>query len=423
MKTAHFGDFSDQEEQDKILNTIAVQHAITEKQLAENAPVQAWVGWFYEDFLPGWIERTRDPNGFGFYDLLDEHAQPLQKNRRTLLAQARLLFTFSHLALTSGNEAFREAAVVAKDALPAFLKAPGCYSRARNANKQPTDNAEDNLAMSYDQTFVILGLSTWGKLNPTDNVQHELEACWSAIETHLTDLKTGLLLEHDNLAEPTNPNAPPRAQNPHMHLYEAALQAYEMTEDSVWLERAMQMRSKGIEFFYDQSTGSIIEFIAPDLSSLNNVTGQRREIGHQCEWAWLLYREAELDGDANVRDIADTLLAFADKHGYAQNGAMKGAAYDAVAFDQSWYENQFLLWPQTEAIKTYAIKKHLPDGADKGRHLMQLVFQKYFANQAAFVNQVDNNGIPVWSEALSRLLYHLVLALTEGDRAGLWETP
>lgn len=398
-------------------------HSIAPKQPIGTASTQEWVDWFYESFLPGWIERAQDPGGFGFYDLLDQHGQPLQTNRRTLLAQARLLFTFSHLALKTGNSIFHDAARIAYDALPAFRKTSGNYCRARDANKQHTVELEDNLATSYDQSFVILGLSTWAKLNPDSNIEQELETCWSAIENHLTDTRTGLLLEHDNLTDPTRPSAPNRAQNPHMHLYEAALQAYEMTQRSIWLERAKQMRSKGLEYFYDQTTGTIIEFIAPDLSTPANRIGQRREIGHQCEWAWLLCREAELGGDTTVRDIANQLLAFADSHGFASTGAMQGAAFDALAADKSWCEEQFLLWPQTEAVKTYAIRKDHLDHAQNARHLMLLIFERYFANQPAFVNQLDNSGKPLWSEALSRLLYHLVLALTEGERAGLWKNP
>lgn len=398
-------------------------HSITQNQPTETATTQEWVDWFYESFLPSWIERANDSDGFGFYDLLDQNAQPLQHNRRTVLAQARLLFTFSHLALITGSTVFHDAARVARDALPVFEKSPGSYSRARAANKQHTGNTEDNLAMSYDQCFVILGLCTWGKLNPKDNIDQELEACWSALETNLTDNATGLLLEHDNLTDPTHPSAPPRAQNPHMHLYEATLQAYEMTERSIWLERAKQMRTKGLEYFYDQNTGTIIEFIAPDLSTLKEPDGQRREVGHQCEWAWLLYREAELGGDTSVCDIANNLLTFADNHGFALNGVMQGAAFDAVSSDNSWHEDQFLLWPQTEAIKTFAIRKDQADHANNAKHLMLLVFKRYFANHSAFVNQLDNTGKPLWSEALSRLLYHIVLALTEGARAGLWKTP
>jgi len=398
-------------------------HSISPNQLAETASIQEWVDWFYGSFLPDWIEHAHDPDGFGFYDLLDQHAQPLQRNRRTVLAQARLLFTFSHLASITGSTVFHGAARVARDALPAFEKSPGCYSRARAANKQHTGNIDDSLAMSYDQSFVILGLSTWGKLNPDDNIEHELEACWSALETNLTDNATGLLLEHDSLINPTDQSAPPRAQNPHMHLYEAALQAYAMTGRSIWLDRARQMRIKGLEYFYDHTTGTIIEFIASDLTMLKEPEGQRREVGHQCEWAWLLYREAELGGDTSVCDIANNLLAFADNHGFAPDGVMQGAAFDAVSSDASWHEDQFLLWPQTEAIKTFAIRKNQTEHANNAKHLMLLVFNKYFANHSVFVNQLDNTGKPLWSEALSRLLYHLVLALTEGARAGLWKTP
>ncbi len=403
------------------MNTTLSAHTLTNNQPAETASIQDWVDWFVGDFLPSWIERAQDPEGFGFYDLLDHDAQPLQRNRRTVLAQSRLLFTFSHLALITDNALFKDAARIARDAVPAFQKTSGCYSRARAANKQATGQPEDNLAMSYDQSFVLLGFSTWGKLNPHDNINPDIEACWSALENHLTDSETGLLLEHDNLIDATHPNAPPRAQNPHMHLYEAALQAYKMSEHAVWLDRAALMRTKGLEYFYDQSSGTIIEFIAPNLTKLPGHEGQRREIGHQCEWAWLLYREAELGGDTNVRNIADKLLTYADNHGFATAGVMRGAAFDAVASDISFYENRFLLWPQTEAIKTYAIRQHLGEHSTHAEQLMLLVFRQYFANHAAFVNQLDSNGKPIWSEALSRLLYHLVLALTEGARAGLWK--
>lgn len=405
------------------MNTNLLSQSIAHPQPAETATVQEWVDWFCVSFLPIWIQHTRDPAGFGFFDLLDDNATPLQQDRRTVLAQARLLFTFSHLALLTGNTAFIDAAEIARDALPAFLKTPGSYARARSANKKVTSDAADNLALSYDQSFVILGLSTWGQLNAANNVDPELEACWSAIENNLTDNATGLLLEHDGLSNPAHHTSPCRAQNPHMHLYEAALQAYEMTKIPVWLERAKRMRSKGLEYFFDQDTGTLIEFIAPDLGNLPGRDGQRREIGHQCEWAWLLYREAELGGDKSVCKTADRLLAFADNHGYAPTGVMKGAAFDAVSSDTSWHENKFLLWPQTEAIKIFAIRNGQSENSDKGKQLMLLVFQRYFANHKAFVNQLDNKGNPVWAEALSRLHYHLVLALTEGAKAGLWKIP
>ncbi len=409
------------------MKTASTAQSIVTHQPGDKASSQEWVDWFFLHFLPAWIERAGDPSGFGFYDLLDENATAAQPHKRTVLAQARLLFTFSHLALLTNNSDFYDAARVARDALPAFRKAPGSYCYARSDNKQATSEADDAFARSYDQSFVILGLSTWGRLHPDDNADAELEACWLAIDANLTDHATGLLLEHDGLTDPAHPAAPYRAQNPHMHLYEAALQAYEMTQQPIWLNRAAHMRAKGLEYFYDQDSGTIMEFIAPDLSALKAKDGQWREIGHQCEWAWLLYREAELGGDANdygnVRKIADTLLAFADTHGITTAGTMQGAVFDAVSSDTSWREETFLLWPQTEAIKTFAIRKAQAEHSASAEQLTLLMFKKYFSGHAAFINQLDASGKVLWSDALSRLLYHIVLALTEGVRAGLWTMP
>lgn len=382
-----------------------------------------WVNWFWADFLPAWALRANDPDGIGFFDVLDINAAPPQPDRKTILAQARLLFTFSHLALISDTSAYHTAAQAARDALPVFRKSTGLYCRAVARDGRLGRDTADQIATSYDQCFVILALSTWGRLHPSEDTAAELESCWAAIETHLVDPVTGLLLEHDAVADPADPAAPNRAQNPHMHLYEAALQAFEMTGLPVWLTRAQDMRAKGLEYFFDAETGTLTEFLTPDLAVLPARDGQRREIGHQCEWAWLLLREVELGGNPEIAKVAQRLLAFADRHGFAEGGVMQGAAFDAVSCDASWREETFLLWPQTEAIKTHAVRADDPAHAEAAKALVELVFRQYFGGQTAFVNQLDAQAKPLWPEALSRLHYHLVLALTEGARAGLWRNP
>ena len=192
---------------------------ISQPQLAPDASAADCVAWYFDDFLPAWAERTRIPNCIGFADALDANGRPNQENRRTVLAQARLLYTFAHLALKSENLVYYNAAHVARDALEYFRRSPGLYCHAVTKTGLSTGDPNETYATSYDQSFVILGLSTWGQLHPDEDVSAELEACWSAIETNLRDPVTGLVLEHDGVTDPTAENAPNRAQNPHMHLY------------------------------------------------------------------------------------------------------------------------------------------------------------------------------------------------------------
>jgi mannose-6-phosphate isomerase len=377
-----------------------------------------WADWFWQDFLGDWLAQVQDGD-LGVFDALDADGNPDLTATKSLLAQARTLFTLSHAALLSGAPALKAAAGKQAAVLHRFRKAPGLYRCTANRDGSPTGHAADSAARSYDQTFVILGLVTWNRLSPSDAVPQLIEDCWQALQTQLTDAATGLLL-NDDIGANTTP-----AQNPHMHLYEACLQAMRMTGDAVWLARAAKLRSTALAHFMDQDSGSIAEFLTPDLSPLPGADGQRREIGHQCEWAWLLLQEAELAANPNIGAPAARLLDFADRFGFTQTGPLHGAAFDAVSAAGAVTENSFLLWPQTEAIKTLAIR-HIagePDAADRAQALMCTMFEGWFAGRPVFVNRLDAEGHSLWSEALTRLIYHVILAMTEGVRAGLWPGP
>ena len=386
------------------------------RDIAPPHTARDWAAWFWSVSFPGWLSRATDPDA-GMFEALDAHGTVDPTAGKTMLAQTRSLFTLSHLALLSGDPALTAAAKRQVAVLDRFRKAPGLYRRMVARDGQPLDD----VARSYDQAFVILGLSTWNRLAPSSVVEAEIEACWHALTTKLTDQVTGLLLEDDTVTNPAAADAPPRAQNPHMHLYEACLQAFEMTGNPLWQGRAANLRALALQHFLDRDTGSIAEFLTPDLRPLPGADGQRREPGHQCEWAWLLRREVELGGCPALLAIAGRLEAFADAYGFASTGSMAGAVYDAVSA-QGVMEPTHLLWPQTEAIKALAMRHTNGDAGagDRAETLLCQMFDRWFAGRPVFVNRLDAQGSTLWPEALTRLQYHLVLALTEGARAGLW---
>lgn len=376
---------------------------------------------FWTGTLPWWLARVEDPAG-GVHETLDAQGEPRGDGRRTTLAQARTLFVLSHLAVLSGDAALADRAARQARFLARLRKAPGLYRRACGPDGQPTGADDDERAHSYDQSFVLLALATLNRLAPDPATEAEAEACWQALVTTLTDPATGLLLEHDGLDDPAAADAPPRAQNPHMHLYEACLQAFEMSGRADWLDRAQAVRARALRHFLDPGSGTVAEFLTPGLRPLLGPAGQRREVGHQCEWAWLLVREVELGGDPAVQAVAARLLDFVARHGLATSGPLAGACRDAVAAHGGVIEDTFLLWPQTEAIKVHA-QRHLqgrPGAGDDARRLLCLMFRRWFDGRNAWVNQLGPGGEPVWPEALTRLMYHIVLALTEGARARLW---
>jgi mannose-6-phosphate isomerase len=381
-----------------------------------------WVSWFWETRMPDWLDRVQDHANGGVYDVLDIDGVAIPNGEKSILTQGRTLFSFAHLALLSGDPALVQAARRQAGMLPKFRKGPGLYRRAINAAGHPTGLPADEVARSYDQCFIILGLSTWNKIEPSAENQAEIDACWLSLSTTLTDPETGLLLEDDTVTDPAAPDAPPRSQNPHMHLYEACLQSYEMTGDATWLTRATTLRKIALRHFLDDDTDSLAEFVAPDLSPLAGEAGGRREPGHQFEWAWLLAREAEFTGDNTTRATARRLVQFAERFGWATSGALQGTAFDAVWPDGRVMDGTFLLWPQTEAIKVYAIRHIAGDEAagKQAQTLLCLMFEHWFADHPVWVNRVSDTGEVIWPEALTRLFYHLVIALTEGARAGLW---
>jgi mannose-6-phosphate isomerase len=374
-----------------------------------------WATWFWEDFFGAWLARVQDGDA-GVFDALDVVGDPDVDVGKSLLAQARTLFTVSHAALLTGDARLVDAAGLLASFMEKFQKGGGLYRNRVNRDGHPTGNAKDETARSYDLSFVILGLVTWHKLSPNEDVAGLIDECWEALQTQLTDVDTGLLYNDDTGVQ-SNP-----AQNPHMHLYEACLQAYRMNEDAIWLTRAADLRKTGLRYFMESQTGSLAEFISRDLHSLEGPDGSRREIGHQCEWAWLLAEEAGLSAQSELNIPGGNLFTFADTFGFAQNGPLTGAVYDAVSSEGMLVEDSFLLWPQTEAIKILSVRHTAGDldAGSRAQALLCVMFENWFDGHPNFVNQLDAEGRTIWSQALTRLMYHVILAMTEGARAGLW---
>src|SRR5690606_29170703 len=145
----------------------------------------------------------------------------------------------------------------------------------------------------------------------------------------------------------------PRRQNPHMHLLEAVLAAYETFGDPIFLTTADQLVTLAIARFI-QPEGGLAEYYDGQLKVVGDQAGLYiTEPGHHFEWAWLLAwykRLAHPDETmfARIDVAARSLIGFAERHGVSKHF---NAAMDEIHSDGTIRLGSAKLWPQTERLK------------------------------------------------------------------------
>ncbi|MBU2957620.1 AGE family epimerase/isomerase [Paracoccus sp. 1_MG-2023] len=360
--------------------------------------------------IPAWLKAALPP-GTGPAPVIEALGDD---GPRTTLAQCRTVFALAHLARVAHIPELLMAAERIQGFVVQHLRDGDWGHRFAVApDGTALDDPASRLRRSYDQSFALLSVAALIRAGSDSADADDLDRIWGFIET-LIDPETGALWEDDRGPD----SAQLRAQNPQMHMLEALLEAYSATNDRIWLERAAHFVGIGSRHFIDPETGAVREFVGRDLEPLQDATGQRREPGHQYEWAWLLHCHADLSGDDAPRALAHRMKSFAEAHGLRRGGELDLAPFDAVDAAGQVTEATHLLWPLTEAGKLYAL---LGD-REAALRMGQLIFGAYFApgQEPRWINQLDGEGRTTWDAALTRLLYHVAIFVTEGHRAGFW---
>src|SRR5215207_6216314 len=187
--------------------------------------------------LPLWSTEGWDDKAGGFVDRLDPEGRAIAlKGLEHLLAKAK-----------------------APDGKPGFvhtLKSDGTVL--------------DPLRDSYDHAFVLLALATVYGFDRDAQIRAEIDALCHFIETQLRSPHGGV---HEGL-----PVSLPRRQNPHMHLFEAMIAAFDATHDLAFQNRAGNFFSLFLANLYDKQRQVLGEYFEEDFSKIEPVSV---EPGHQ----------------------------------------------------------------------------------------------------------------------------------------------
>jgi mannose/cellobiose epimerase-like protein (N-acyl-D-glucosamine 2-epimerase family) len=300
------------------------------------APLQQW---FLQEALPTWFAKGVDWRGGGFFERLNDQAEPLDEPRRTRVV-ARQIYVFGVAHRLGWTGRAQEAMAHGLNFLLGKQRqSDGLFASSVDLNGAVV-NAHFDL---YEQAFALFALAQASTVL-TDR-QAELRAQADAtLDTLLARFK------HPARGfEETMPPSAPLRSNPHMHLFEATL-AWEAQhpQGSRWHELSDELAALALQCLIDPRTGALYELFDLAWRPLEAPGQCVVEPGHQFEWAWLLLRWGTARQRADALVAGRRLIAIGHGHGICPQ---RQVAVNALDGQLAVTDAQAKLWPQTEWIK------------------------------------------------------------------------
>ena len=351
--------------------------------------------WLREAAWPTWLAHGVDWQRGGFFEALDLHAHACIAPFRRLRVVARQTYVFSH-AHQAGLAGADQAVRLGLAFLERHAAHPeGGYAWRFDLGHRATDLTRD----LYDHAFVLLALSSATAVLGAAGLRPQALALLEWLDGAFPHAHGGYL---ESL-----PPALPRRQNPHMHLLEALLAAYEAFGNRIFLARAGELLTLVAERMMDAETGALPEYFDETLRPNRRGGVFLVEPGHHCEWVWLLHRAtalgAQLDG---AGDIAARLMAFVDR---ICIGPGHGGVIDLVDSSGAVLEAGARLWPQTERLKAEFLR---PDPDPRRQLQAAEVLQAYLRPDGLWHERRGADGVMSDQPAPASSLYHLTCAIT-----------
>ncbi len=204
----------------------------------------------------------------------------------------------------------------------------------------------------------------------------------------------------------------PRRQNPHMHLFEAMIAAFDATHDAAFQQRAGEMFALFLSNFYDKQKHVLGEYFEEDWSKIEPVSV---EPGHQAEWVWLLLGFERITGCPTARyrgELLTSALRYRDD--------ASGCLIDEGDANGNIKKHTRRLWPQTEIAKAWIAQAEGGEAgaADEARAALVRLQQNYLRHPVAggWYDQFDRDGRSLVDTIPASSFYHILCAVTEADR-------
>ena len=379
---------------------------LTEKGARPGSMKGQWHDWLFHKALPYWASHGLDRSTGGFHEVLDLDGLSIGSDKR-LRTMARMIYTYA-LASEQGWHGNAEEVVQHGFAfLTAAEPAPlGGWFKTFDARSSPVDRNED----TYDHAFVLLALAQAKKagIEPPEGMLQRVLAVIDALQ-FADENGTSLGYAEDSAG------SLPRRSNPHMHLLEAFMLAYEAYGDRSTLERSLQIRELLETRMFDGTQMLLGEAFDQNLGFAGGSI-EYFEPGHHFEWAHLLSRLAVLS-ETKPSEKISSLFSSAMALGI---NPVTSLAYDQVYRSGAPVHQRSRAWVQTEMLGcliSLAKTKHahLEFAAER---CAQNLWHHYIkpAPAGMWIDVVDGRGRVATNTVPASTFYHLINCI--GDYVG-----
>lgn len=362
-------------------------------------PFAAIRDWIFRDALPLWAANGIDREHGGFLEELSPDGGVTACDFKRVRVQCRQIYAFSHASVLG----WAPGAALSKlgyDYLVAHARQPdGSWAKTLSRDGRVTDPTPD----LYGLAFVIFAMAWRYRASGDAEALAHAHATLDFIQRNMRALNGGFVskLPDDGML----------LQNPHMHLTEACLAAFEASGDQRFLDQARDL----VGLFKTKLFNGVTlgERFGPDWKRLDSEAGRVLEPGHHFEWPWILAQYQRLTGES-VAGYPEALMGFGEKFGLDEHSR---AVFDAVRDDGAVVHGASRAWTNTERIKGWLALYELTgrDPRAQVAESVNLLFERYFARSkpGLWIDRFDRDGAPMVKAVPASIVYHILLAFTE----------
>jgi mannose/cellobiose epimerase-like protein (N-acyl-D-glucosamine 2-epimerase family) len=322
---------------------------------AHAAPLESFLRYALET-LPTFIGSHFVNHDTGlFYERLDASGKPISLPYTRLVTQCRLIISCCLAAQHGSIQSLQDYAhrayneVLKKFAYP---HEPGRWLYALGT--PPSDLPKAATSHLYAHAFFILASALYFKSSNDSNALEQARATARYLARSCA-IHPGYATAVTD--EGQEDRTYTRQQNPHMHLFEAALFAYEVSGDTLFKSLAEEILDLLFSTLINQSSGTVTEHFSHAWTP-DSAMGSLVEPGHHFEWAWLLMRWTWLCEKTQSHSKSDLhypclktaleLTLWAERHGIDR---IHGGFFDEVLQDGTQKTITKRIWPLCEALK------------------------------------------------------------------------